>query len=440
MVMDGGKAEGYNLDPKFERVVVTLACTSASFFKRVGGDLRPDGFADEVCELAIRAALSVAKETGRGPQSSVVVLQRLRRWMGEGRVTLEQIRGVGAMFDEVEDAGLPEEDTVVAELAPVLRHLYEKEAARAAVETYSKRGDWDQVVNLVDRARNVGITDRSPGVSLGAAAFDEIVKMQNLNYLPTGILELDAFLDGGLCRGKLGMVIAEPGGGKSMFLDQVTAHAVYLGQNVCVATLELPESEHLARLTASLTCLPTKAVQNGQMGEARRRMLELDARLGKCVVKYFTPGVTAAEDIVRWKCETEQRIGQTVALLTVDYADKLTVPARSKYENEYKVMDRVYETLRIHAERTETWCWTASQSKRGDGRRKRIGLDDVADSMGKVRVADLVVTLNVTEQQEQVSFFVAKNRTGQAVRVIGPLPTDFALGRIAAVSRQEPTF
>ena len=443
MVKGGGKQEPYNLDPRFERVAATLTCTSRSFFKRIGGSLHPDGFVDEPAQLAVRAALAIGKESGAGPASSVVVLQRLRRWMSEGRVTLEQIQAVGVMIDEVEDQELDRgEDAIIMELVPILRHQYEREAAHAAVETYSNKGDWSRVTSLVERARSVGVVDTSPGITFGADAFSELAKMKELSFLPTGIMELDAFLDGGLRKGGEGVVIGSAGAGKSMFLSQATANAVHLGQNACIATLELPEGEQLARLVANLTGIPTKAVLDGRMSDARRIVTAMEPQIGKCVVKYFTPQVTTVEDVLAWKMETEQRLGQPVALLTVDYADKLTTASAGKHDNDYKLMNKVYEKLRINAEQTGSWTWTASQAKRGDKKRKRIDLDDVSDSMGKVRVADLVITLGIEDQQQLVSFFIAKNRTGRALATVGPLPTDFPLGRIAvpASARQDEPF
>lgn len=439
---DGAKAkvETYNLDPRFERIVTTLACVSPKFFKRIGRIVDPEAMQQEVCKLALRAVLSFAEDSGCGPGASVLVIQRLRRWMTDGKVTLEQIREVSQMLDDEEDAGLPDENSVVSELAPILRHRFERDAAQLAVATYAKRGTWEKVTGLVQQASAVGVVDSSPGVTFGVDAFEELAKMRELSYLPTGILELDAFLDGGLRKGSEGVIVGSAGSGKSMFLDQATAHAVYLGQNVCLATLELPEAEHFARLTSNLTGIPTKSVLNGRMGDAKRAISALSRQLGACVVKYFTPQATTVEDVILWKRETEQRIGQQVSLLTVDYADKLTVTNANVRETDYKVQNRVYEALRIHAEQTGTWVWTASQAKRGDGRRKRIDLDDVADSMGKVRVADLVVTLGLTEQQQDVNFYIAKNRTGRAMSTVGPLPTDFAMGRMAAISRRESAF
>ena len=90
--------------------------------------------------------------------------------------------------------------------------------------------------------------------------------------------------------------------------------------------------------------------------------------------------------------------------------------------------------MRLFAHETKKWVSTASQAKRSAGKDKKrvIGLDDVADSINKVRVADLVITIN---GQDELEYAVEKNRYGRAGVRVGPLPHDFACG--AMVPRVE---
>lgn len=439
--MGNGKAEKYGLDPRFERAVAALACSRRTFYRRIGHAVIPEQLEQPAAVLLMQAAHAIKADTGQGPESSVVVLQRLRRWMQEGRVTLEQVRAACDLFDEADDFGLPDEDAVAKELTPVLRHQFEKEAVKAAVQTYgAKDGDWSKVQALMNRASTVGIVEEAPGVDLGLQAFGTIKEMRARDRLPTGIMELDAFLDGGAQRAGLSTVMADAGGGKSMFLSGVTAHGIWMGQNAAYVTTELPEGEILSRIIANLTSLPIHAIQNGSMEEAKARLMQMHAGLGLCVVKYFEPTITTVEQVVAWTREIEQRTGKPITLLVVDYGDRLTVADAGPRDTDYKVQGKVFERLRVHAQRNKLFAWTASQVTRGEARRKRIDLNDVADSKGKVRYSDLVISANVSEQQEEVSFYVAKHLTGRSRATVGPMPTEFALGRIAPVFRESPPF
>jgi len=114
----------------------------------------------------------------------------------------------------------------------------------------------------------------------------------------------------------------------------------------------------------------------------------------------------------------------------VDYADKLKA---TRNVNEYTAMRQVYEDLRVWAEREKRWLVTASQAKaRTKDTKKRRDVEDAADSMHKARVCDVMLTLSVTgeDPSREVSVFVAKNRLGRSRFTVGPMPTDFGMGRL----------
>jgi uncharacterized Fe-S cluster-containing radical SAM superfamily enzyme len=68
-------------------------------------------------------------------------------------------------------------------------------------------------------------------------------------------------------------------------------------------------------------------------------------------------------------------------------------------------------------------------------------VDDVADSMHKVRVADLVLTLTPPNTGEdevtELIHYVAKHRTGKSNVQVGPLRTEFECARIAPMMLED---
>jgi KaiC/GvpD/RAD55 family RecA-like ATPase len=245
-------------------------------------------------------------------------------------------------------------------------------------------------------------------------------------------MELDAFLSGGCPRGALMVWIAGTGGGKSMAMSHSASHSISQGMNVAYATLELPEAVVAARVKANLTGLPINSILDGKTNKARE-MLE-SMKLGAFTVKEFTPHATALEDVNDWVKQIEDDTGTALDKLVVDYADKLISPGKDK--SEYTEMRRVYEGLRVGAVDKKYVCETGCQSRgREEKKAKKIDLEHTSDSMHKVRVADIVVTENYNEDDNEMGFFVAKHRTGQSRRMIGPLPVDYACGRIAPVNR-----
>ena len=423
------KKELYQFTRDFETQVAYLTCTSKSFFGRIGHALDPDSFAQEAAQMAVRAAQQIATDLGHGPGDSVLVLQRVRRWMDDGKLKNAQLISVSDLLDAAEDAGVMQEEAAVTEVTPILKHRVRATIVEKAMSEYSARGDFSNVVDLVDYQHRLGVQDVSLGTRVGPAAFATIDSFRHLDRLPTGIMELDAALSNGMPRGQLGMFIGGPGDGKSMQLSHIAGTSWRAGLSVGYATLELPEHIVLARLMANVTGLPIDPILDGD--KAAERLIER-MELGQCVLKSFTPQATTPDDIHDWAKMVEDASGRKMDVLVVDYADKLTARLKGKKRddgNVYTTMELVYEGLRLHAEKNKSWAWTASQQgrkKKDQGKNRVADLDDVADSMGKVRVADLVITLNGREESTQMEWFIAKNRTGKSRIKVGPLPVDFA--------------
>lgn len=424
----------YGFDATFEKQLVTIVCSKPRAWGRVGCHLDPELFKNESAKLAMRAARAIAEDVGHGPQAPVIVVQRLRRWMDDGKVTLEAIKRVAELFDAAEDAGLVSEEEIVKEVAPMLQQRLRDQAVKAGIESYGKKGDLSKVITLEEKAVRIGQVDTSIGTILGPESFAEVVALKDLQRLPLGVLELDTGLDGGLQVGGLGVFVGGPGDGKSMALSHVAACNVWDGLLVAYATLELPVPVVLARIKSAMTGIPINALLAGQIDAAEKIIQRRSKKMGPLVVHEFTPYATTIEDIKEWVDKIEEKFGKRVDLLVVDYADKVGVKAKKgeKESSEYTSGRVVYEGLRIWANDRKAFCWTASQASRQKDKKKKLDLNDVADSMHKVRVADLVITLNLKEEGEETSmtFYIAKHRTGRSRFEVGPMPTEYECGRL----------
>lgn len=427
-------ADPYRLDPGFERAVVTMAATRPKFWGRIGNELDPDCLDAEPAKLAVRAIKQIAKESGRGPDRVVIVLQRLRTWMEDGKVALEQIDAVTDMFDDAAEAGLPTDDAATAELVPLLRKRIRGEAVRAAMDEFARDGDFKKPSDLIAKANRLGDTNTSVGIKLGSAGgFEAIEAVKRMERLRTGIPEMDLELNGGPRRGTLSMFMGGPGDGKSMGLSHLGGFSLRHGLFVAHATLELDMATVLARYKANLTDLPIDAI----LDEPAIVAPHLAAlQLGPLIVQEFTPQATTMEDIEDWIAACEEQEGRKIDLLITDYGDKLSAPKAAGKEGEhgYSMGRVVFERMRIYAHDRGIWHWTASQATRAKDKRKRLDVNDTADSMHKPRVADLVITLNAKDDPagQTMELFVAKNRHGKAKVTVGPLPTAFEVGRLVA--------
>jgi hypothetical protein len=435
------KAESYQLEPGFERGVCAMLAQSPRFYARIGAEIDTAAIDVPAHRMLAEAARSIARDTGTPPSSGLITLQRLRRWQHEGKITHEQVLACADALDAAESAGLPDEDAAVAEIAPVLQRRLRTEVVRDAMQEFAQRGDMVNVAEKIERARRIGIVTSSDTVTMGVHSFAAIRELRYMERLSFGVFELDAKTDGGLWRGALGVAISGFGGGKSMLLSQLAATSFVSGLFVGVVTLELAKALVLARIKGNITGVPTNLIISGE-GEdlAMDRLEDLvvgQGCAGRLAVTYMTGGATTATDIAQWVKDEEHKAGRPMDVLIVDYADEMA-STDPKDKGPYEAMKTVYRGLEAIAknekEQRPRWVWTASQAKRADRGRKKITGDDIADSINKMRVVDMAVTINLSEDQNEVDFFIAKNRLGRGGATTGPLPVELECGRIAPVT------
>jgi KaiC/GvpD/RAD55 family RecA-like ATPase len=417
----------------FERGAVTLLCRSASLYAKLGGSVDPSSLSSPTMQLAMKAAKEFASEVGKGPGSLLVVLQRLARWREDGKLSQAKLNEVAEAFDAAEDAGLPTEEAVLAELTPLLQRRARQAALRAAVDDFAKGGDLSKAEAQIQKAKAIGRVSDVDGSILSGAAFDIIDSLRLMDRMPTGITELDLLLDGGYPRG-LTVFVGDSGAGKSMCLAHSAAEGIYNGMHVGMVTLELPEEVQLARIIANLTGTPINDLLNGRQQRAKDRLKEMLPSLGALTVRYFSPRATRVDDIFRWVEQREQKVGRRMNMLVVDYMDKL---GTGTDDSTYQAQGDIADALRDYALGKSMYALSASQAKRAGGKDSKGGLDlhHVADSMGKVRVADVVIPLRKDEENQTMDFFLGKYRLGEGRRGTGPLPQDQTCGRVVNIVR-----
>lgn len=433
------KQPRYGFSPTFESVVVLFAISDEAFYAKIGHALEPDLLVQAPAKLLVQAAHALKVDLGKGPGSTMLVTQRIRRWVEEGKYKVSDLHLVDTYLDEAEslvfDANA-DPDTILKEALPAVRRRIQQKATETALKDFSKDGDFDDVLDLLGQARGLGVaTSIGAGVDL-AAAMELIQELKVTDYLELGISELDAELQGGVPRGTETIILGRTGSGKSQFLTHTTAHSLRRGLNVAVATLELPVTVWMSRLAANLTGELEAEIRSGRAAkEAGRKLSKMTDRLGAVRCEHFTAYATTVPDILTWVTHIEKSQGFEIDVLVVDYADKLKATS-AKEVNDYNSMRQVYEELRIWAERKKKWILTASAAKaksKDGGKGARINAEDAADSMHKGRVADVVISINTSDverQAREVTFFIAKNRLGPAQVAVGPLTCDFAYGRM----------
>lgn len=453
-------ATKYGFTEGFEIVLAVAIARMPSVYGKIGKFVDTARIASRPAALLIDAAHAVARDTGNGPSSDVILMQRVKRAFREGKVSRDEF---DSCFDVVSEiTALPTEEEIVSEAAAVVRKVRKREVAEKLLLTLPKDGNTTDIADELSDVDRIGIVDSTFGSMIGGTetSIAELLAGSTGVRLPTGIPDLDMVIDGGPTAGTLSMAMGGPGTGKSMLLTHVSVEAMLRGMNVALATLELSEREQMARMLANLTGVSNQKlvsedsyVRDEATHYAQMRFRKLLARaeaagvaLGKFYCKVFPGDITTPRDIRDWITQIEAGTRSTISLAAVDYID-LLVDGRKEGSRHHESQKRCATELRAWASESKTprWVWTASQSKgRDDGKTEYLDLAETAESMGKPRIADLFVTFKRNgetkdslkeEAPAKLLGFVAKNRFGTSRRLFGPFDTDFPQGRFCFTDR-----
>ena len=429
--------EPYGLTPEFERALIYLACCNRDVYGRVGHLLDPKALVDVNAQRLLKAAQAIAVDLGEGPTSLLTVVQRLKVWREEGKVTHENLQEVSEYLDAAEDVGLPDAKEVIKEVAAVLKQRERQKGAKKVLDTMAKGGDFKKLGEELAAVERIGENNATMGEMLHEDLLDQIVSSANLSRFPTGSMEMDAILGGGLPKG-LTLFMGREKSGKSMVLSSVAADAIWRGSNVALATLELDTLDQMSRILANLLNCDINEVKRGSE-RVRRRFAQIKDFIGKITVKKFSPD-TPVPEIVRWKESVEKTSGLKNDLLVVDYMDLVGASKGAMDENAYTAQKVVGNTFRDHALEHGYVTISATQGKRGSGNgTKPLDVDDASDSQNKIRVADLAIAMRMDQdRKEMIDWYIIAARNGNDRIGTGELPAMRARGRMFPVQRTAP--
>lgn len=396
-----------------ERDLLGALIVTPALVAEVAGNLDPADLEGEGAELLRR--LLAAAESG-------------------APVTVETIGAEGGLRELADElaAGaallLPE---VARELARRLRERARKRRVLAALQ-----GAGRQVVEANDDALDASLDAALAAVVAaadgapveGAHAGDDLLAdairraadagARLADVTPTGLADLDFFLAGGLRPGRVLVVGARPGVGKSALALSVARHVARSGHRVAIASLEMDAAELGDRLLAAEGRLDLRALQAGDIGQdGLRRAVEAHAGArgwaGNLAVLDRVQTVAGMSAAIR-RMELQRR---PVRVLIVDYLQLARGSRRQ--DRRLEVAEVSTELKRLARQRRVAVVLLSQLNRNADGRPATSGpeLADLYES-GQVEAdADGVLLLWSDGSPGLLRARLAKNRSGPCGRI-----------------------
>jgi len=269
-------------------------------------------------------------------------------------------------------------ENVVKELGDVYRTVM--------VKSIAKRGLREEVLE--------GVLDRMVGY---------VIEEKEESKLLSGFVQLDAVLGGGFRKGSMTVWVGATSVGKTMMLVFQSVMYALQGKNVLYVSLEDSKDVVLERFD--------KVLFSNVRGDAEelRKRIELLRCMGRIEVMYDPKmSIEELEGLV-------DGLGEEVDVVVVDYGDLLRVE-KGKRDADWVEQGEVFERMMKLADKYDKWVVTASQANREAVDREVLSLSNIGRSFRKVQVADYVVAISQTKEEEQqglIRLVVLKNKFGK---------------------------
>lgn len=409
----------------------------SKFFRELANIIEPAYFTDPLLRLFVDTVCRYYRRESMVPSYDTICIQL------KDRATTEiEVAETDALIKKVKFETSLEGMTTVEELATKFfkQQNYAK-IAKKIIECVEHGDDdkFDEIQHLWDEASLAG-----GGEDFGYSVFDEDVENEAFSPtasvpIPTGVSALDAVLNGGLDKGKVGVIIGSSGFGKTTFATAIASYAsTYcseLNNNDGFKVLQIYFEDknrdiarkHYARIATEvagfdieakdLTKTPVdaeeirKVVDNYPDRERMKRNLRL---------KSFLTNTKSATDIERFIKRLINK-GFKPDLVIIDYFECL-LPEKGGYSNDSEWARQAKTMRKLENIATELDCaiWIPTQGNKGSFTSDLVTQDQAGGSIVKIQAAYVILSIaRSIEDQEQnkATLAVLKNRSGASGKV-----------------------
>lgn len=277
-------------------------------------------------------------------------------------------------------------------------------------------GKYGEIEKMIRDAITVGL-QRNIGVDYFQDP-EARLKLMSLNNkpIPTGFIELDEYLGGGINRKEMIIFAAPPGVGKSLTMANVGKNLMKQGFNVVYITLELSEAVTAKRFDSMFSGIS----QMDLLKNITKTSIEIKKQSenhGNLTIKRMPESSTHANHIRAYLKEFEITKGYIPDAIIVDYMDLMCSTQQISAENQFARDKYISEELRSIANEYNLMMITASQLGRGAqtlGSPDELSQAHIAGGISKVNTTDVLVAImqdSAMKARSEMLFKLLKSRS-----------------------------
>lgn len=418
----------FKFDRDFQIELLALMSQEWDFLVFCSELVKPEYFEDQVLIWFYQTIINYLNDYGKGPTSTVIGNEIVKAYNAKIIKDDNKVHYL-EVWDKLEKPVQASEY-----IKDELRYFCKRQAVKNAITgpiaglmRSDKDGDWDQIIQLVSNACNVGDKDLDLGENY-FKDYEERIKRyveEDIVRVPTGITNLDILMGGGPKAGQLFMWMGGTGRGKSIGLSHCGKRAVIGGFKVLHYTMELSQDDICRRYDANWAKIPMNDLDS-RNSDVVKSLFDWGKKYGNSLIVKEFPTKSASVNTLKRHTAQLVATGFKPDVIIVDYLDLLK-PV-TNYSDEYADLGSIAAELRGFAMEMKIPIFTATQVNRAGNTAEILDLTHMSDSIKKAFVADIIVAICMTREdkmENRARLVPIKNRNGPDFVEV-PIVTDYS--------------
>lgn len=413
--------ERFSFDGPFQSKVASMCMRDNGFVRQIEGLVRPEFFENAYEASLVAMALGHFAKYKQIPSDVATWREILKDAIKIGRIRKDAKEETLDAFKRLMKTPINDTKFAVEKISDFARHQAILLAYSASIDLVEK-GKLDEVQKIFTKAFQTAAVAEFRELDF----WEDIERRSDLRTqrklgtikpqgIPTGIKQFDDLLmHKGWGRKELSVLMGGAKKGKSMGLGDFAIRASLQGYNALYVTLEVSDEIISERADANITGIAMREISN-HIVEVRDKIKAASSRAGKLkIIEFPTGGLTPAG--LRRICDHYRSQGIKFDLIVVDYADIMRPDVRTHVAIEDS--KEVWTELRAIASEEDAAVLTATQTNRDGFKASTAKADNVADDFNKIRIADLVISINRSDEERdkgeaRLYFAASRNQGGE---------------------------
>lgn len=420
------------IDSHFELKVLACLCKVQQFAVIAHRHLQTEYFSDKNRQWMCYIASNFYKKYGT-LISDTAFKHYLSKLYTDKKINKAEVEAIAKLYHhQIQTTDVSDHEFILENLILFIRKSEIQLFIERTVKSDLPAEKFDNIEKQMHRILNIKVTsDAEPyeyweEIDTRNERRTEEAVMKELG-IPTGIKKLDNVLHKqGWYKGELYLIVGPPKRGKTMSLIWFADYASLLGYNIAYFTLEVSKDVISDRLDALNSGIETYAVKH-KIKEVKSKIETLRKKAGKLTI-FDYPAQSLSPRQINADLERMEQKGIVYDMVVVDYADIMAPDYRT--DNHWIDEGNIYVSLRDIAKNRQLPLLTASHVGKSNRDKTFASGGDTAGSYDKIKHADLVMTLNATDEEvmrNEIRIYVSESRNGASTKL--KIKTDFSRGK-----------